>query len=65
MHCRFSDTVSVTRIFVYTLLSKLTWHGRAECLSRGPCVQECMDSCCFVLELVGSAEPLRKLTSSV
>jgi hypothetical protein len=28
-------------------------HDRAGCLSRGPCVQECIDSCCFVLELVG------------
>jgi hypothetical protein len=29
---------------LYTLLSKVTWHGRAKCLPRGPCVQECMDS---------------------
>jgi hypothetical protein len=31
----------------------VTLHGHAECLSRGPSMQLCMDSCCFVLELVG------------
>jgi hypothetical protein len=38
VHCRFSHTLSLT-LSVYTLLSKLTWHGRAEYLSRGPRVQ--------------------------
>jgi hypothetical protein len=40
-------------ISVYTLLSKVMRHGCTKCLLHGPCVQECMDSCCFVLELVG------------
>jgi hypothetical protein len=41
-------------IFVYTLLSKLKWHGRAECLSCQPCMQLCGDKSSFVLELVGA-----------
>jgi hypothetical protein len=28
-HFRFSHTLALNSTFVYTLLSKLTWHGRA------------------------------------
>jgi hypothetical protein len=56
MHCTFSHKLSETQNFVYTLLSKVTWHGRAKCLSRVPCVLECMDSCCFVLGVCRASE---------
>jgi hypothetical protein len=29
------------------------WHGCAKCLWHWPCMQECIDCCCFVLELAG------------
>jgi hypothetical protein len=50
MHCRLGYNAFCNSIYVYTLLSKLTWHGRTECLSRS---SNCMGSCCCVLELVG------------
>jgi hypothetical protein len=64
MHCSLLYTFC-NSVSVYTLLSKLTWHCRTKCLPPGPCVQECMDSCCFVLELVGVCRASEKGTSSV
>jgi hypothetical protein len=61
MHCRFSHKLSVTQ-YLFILFSKVTWNGHADCLSRGLCLQLCMDSCCFVLEL-GSAQLLRTAKS--
>jgi hypothetical protein len=44
----FSDS-----IFVYTLLSKLMWHGRTECLLHQPCMWLRRYRSSFVFELVG------------